>query len=114
MDSTRCRRTGLGALAVPGLVLGLAIGLSSPEASAKVYKCQDATGKIQYADRPCYREQTQPYRPPELTMVEAARVTGGRKADAGRNRRTRSLDPVGECRARGGEIDRELRTCRLP
>ena len=38
-----------------GLALGLAIGLSSPEAIAKVYKCQDATGRIQYADSPCYR-----------------------------------------------------------
>jgi hypothetical protein len=72
MDSTRTRRTGFGALALAGLALGLAIGLSSPEAIAKVYKCQDATGRIQYADSPCYRARARPYRPAGAATIEAA------------------------------------------
>jgi hypothetical protein len=115
MDSTRTRRTGFGALAVPGLALGLAIGLSSPEAIAKVYRCQDATARILYADSPCYRARTRPYRLRGAATIEPARRTGGHWVDAEANpSRTRPLDPVRECRARGGDIDPELHGCGLP
>ena len=43
-----------------GVALGLAVGLAclSPSASAQVFKCKDADGKVTYTDVPCLRSET--------------------------------------------------------
>ena len=83
---------------------------------AEVYKCQDANGKVHYADHPCKSGTARTYTPPPLTTIEASRLTGGRKANAvqKKDKWVSPLDPVAACHARGGEIDKEMRGCRLP
>ena len=84
-------------------------------AFAEVYKCQDASGKTHYADRPCNPGTARTYTPPELTTIESGRLTGGGKTAAkAKGKWVSPLDPVAACHARGGEIDKEMRACRLP
>lgn len=97
----------------------LGLLLSSAPGLAEVYKCQDASGKTHYADRPCSPGTARNYVPPELTTIESSRLTGGRKTPAQTKAETKDkwvspLDPVAKCHARGGEIDKEMRACRLP
>ena len=102
------------------LWLGLVSGLvMATDVQAEVHKCQDATGKFQYSDRPCRGSRPKPYDPPGLTTIEGSKLTGGRhdaKAPETGLRRwlPKAPDPVADCRARGGEIDRELRACLIP
>lgn len=117
MDPTRhhrIRRSGLAALWV-----GLASGLVAvTDAKAEVYKCQDANGRTQYSDRPCQAGREKAYKPPQLTTIESDKLTGGRRPaepESGiRKWLPKPLDPIADCRARGGEIDKEMRACRLP
>lgn len=84
--------------------------------SAEVFKCKDAAGKVHYEDRPCQASTPQNYAPPPLTTISADRLTGGKKVEEKKKETgwVSPLDPVAACRARGGEIDREMRGCRLP
>lgn len=101
------------------LWMALASGLVTvADARAEVYKCQVANGRIQYSDRPCEVGRSTTYAPPPLTTIESDRLTGGhRKAvpEKGIGKwLPKPLDPIADCRARGGEIDKEFRACRLP
>ena len=117
MDLTRppgLYRAGIAALGA-WLVSGL---VAVTDARAEVYKCQDANGRTQYSDRRCPAGRAMNYVPPQLTPIESDKLTGGRRADAPpkgiRKWLPKPLDPVADCRARGGEIDKEMRACRLP
>jgi Domain of unknown function (DUF4124) len=99
-----------------GLVLAVAI-TAATASHAEVFKCKDAAGKIHYEDRPCQNATAQNYVPPPLTTITAERLTGGRKAEEKKKATDKwvsPLDPVAACHARGGEIDKEMRGCRLP
>ena len=105
---------------LPALWIGMVSGLvAATEVHAEVHKCQDANGRIHYSDQPCRGQQARVYRPPDLTTIESDKLTGGRRDAAVpetglRKWLPKAPDPVAECRARGGEIDLELRACRLP
>lgn len=111
----RFHRARLSALCF-GIVSGL---VAATDVQAEVHKCQDANGRIHYSDQPCRGSQARTYQPPALTTIESDKLTGGRRdapaPETGlRKWLPKAPDPVAECRARGGEIDRELRACRLP
>ncbi len=92
-----------------------AVLVASAPGHAEVYKCTDASGKTHYADHPCSPGTARSYTPPPLTTIEASRLTGGRKApEKAKDKWVSPLDPVAACHARGGEIDKEMRACRLP
>ncbi|MGE0310598.1 MAG: DUF4124 domain-containing protein [Lautropia sp.] len=100
-----------------GILMLLGALAAGAPAHADVYKCQDANGRTHYADRPCSTGTAQHYAPPALTTIESARLTGGRKPpgkETGKGKWVSPLDPVAACHARGGEIDKEMRGCRLP
>ena len=47
------RSRGPGWTAVPGAILLLALAAASLSAGAATYRCEDASGKVTYTDRPC-------------------------------------------------------------
>lgn len=100
------------------IALGLSGLVTVNAVQAEVHKCQDANGKIQYSDQPCRPAQARAYRPPPLTTIESTKLTGGRREaqeEKGiRKWLPRPLDPIRDCRERGGEFDPEFRACRLP
>lgn len=86
-------------------------------AQAAMFKCTDASGKVVYADKPCGGDPKatawQPKAP--LNVVSSESLTG-KKPQAKDNRPSwlKPLDPVGDCKKKGGKIDPELRACMLP
>ena len=117
MDSTRRNRLRRSNLAALWIGLGSCL-IAFTDARAEVFKCLDANGRTHYSDRPCPPGRERAYQPPPLTTMESDKLTGGRRADAPekglRKWLPKPLDPIADCRARGGEIDKEMRACRLP
>lgn len=82
-----------------------------------MYKCTDASGKIAYADKPCAgNPKAAPWKPKEPLNVVSSESLTGRKAEAKDNRPgwLKPIDPVGDCKKKGGKIDPELRACIIP
>ncbi len=109
------RRQAALRLAVASLSM-LAIGNT---ASAAMFKCQAPDGRTEYQDRPCKGDpkavEWKPKQP--LNVVSSESLTGRPKEASEKDTRPawlRGPDPVGDCKRKGGTIDKELRACRLP
>jgi Domain of unknown function (DUF4124) len=77
---------------------------------AEMYKCSDSSGKTVYAD-------AKPWKPKgPLNVVSSESLTGARKTEAADKRPgwLKPIDPVGDCKRKGGKIDPEFRACMLP
>ena len=86
-------------------------------AKAAMYKCVAADGKTVYADHPCdgnaNAKAWQPKQP--LNVVKSETLTGTKAQPADKRPAwLKPLDPVGDCKRKGGKIDPELRACMLP
>jgi hypothetical protein len=99
------------------LSIGLLIGLAMPQMSqAALYKCQIA-GKTVYQDKECPgAKDSKPYTPrnPISTMSSEALTGQPKKEVDNRPAWLKPIDPIGDCKARGGTIDKELRACIVP
>jgi Domain of unknown function (DUF4124) len=107
-------------------------------AKAAMYKCIDAGGRTIYTDHACNGDPKaktwQPKQP--LNVVKSETLTGVRsevatdqrpawlkpsgdaaKSPASGDKRPswlKPMDPIGDCKRKGGTIDPEFRACRLP
>lgn len=90
----------------------------SPAAKAQMYKCTDASGKTAYADKPCSgNPNAKPWVPKQpLNVVSSESLTGARKTEPADKRASwlKPIDPIGDCKRKGGKIDPEFRACMLP
>ena len=88
-------------------------------AHATMFKCRTPDGRITYSDQACPNGGGAWKPRPNVTVLPSGSFTGGSKkagsasAD-GRPGWLKPIDPIGDCKRRGGEIDREMRACRLP
>lgn len=95
----------------------MALIVVSTAAHATMYKCVDGAGRTVYSDQPCNNNpsasQWKPKQP--LNVVSSESLTG-RKAEPADKRPAwlKPIDPVGDCKKKGGKIDPELRACMLP
>lgn len=111
------RRLALPA-ALPAIV-GLAALLLPPDASATMYKCPGPGGRIEYSDKPCGGDpKAKPFVPKPLNTVSSESLTG-RKAEPPPEKDARPdwlkpLNPIEDCRKKGGEFDKEFRACKMP
>jgi hypothetical protein len=85
---------------------------------AEMYKCSDSSGKTVYTDQPCNgNPNAKPWKPKQpLNVVSSESLTGARKTEAADKRPgwLKPIDPVGDCKRKGGKIDPEFRACMLP
>lgn len=85
---------------------------------AEMYKCANANGQTVYADKPCNGDpKAKPWVPKQpLNVVKSESLTGGQKKAAADSRPSwlKPIDPIGDCKRKGGKIDPELRACMLP
>jgi hypothetical protein len=99
------------------LAVGYIVLFAIPQPSeAALYKCQIG-GKTVYQDKECPGiKDSKPYTPrnPISTMSSEA-MTGQSKKQVDKHPAwLKPIDPMGDCKARGGTIDKELRACQLP
>jgi Domain of unknown function (DUF4124) len=87
-------------------------------ARAEMYKCNDAGGKTVYADKPCNgNPNAKPWKPKApLNVVSSESLTGTKKSESAEKRPSwlKPIDPIGDCKRKGGKIDPELRACIVP
>jgi hypothetical protein len=113
-------------LALANIVIGSAVILCSGDATAAPHKCVGAGGKVEYIDGPCKVGATEkPIKAKPVTVMRSEDVSGKpkdaqEKEQANDHRpkwlkeANQSLDPIAQCKAKGGTIDKELRACMLP
>ncbi len=107
----------LGASFATSLTLAAVLGTAAMPANAELYKCRTRDGRVEFTDQRCAgATSAEPFRPKrELTVIESRRFTGKPKEAApGRPAWLKPLDPVGDCKAKGGRIDPEFRACIVP
>jgi Domain of unknown function (DUF4124) len=89
--------------------------LASAPASAEIYKCVIA-GKTTYSNTPCSKDAKPAQLKGNVTTIEGKHLAPKAK-DEPTQRSVMGVkipNPVAECKARGGTIDKELRACMLP
>lgn len=99
------------------MAAAVVLGTTAMPAQAELYKCRTRDGRVEFTDQKCPgATSAEPFRPRrELTVIESERFTGKpRTAAPGRPSWLKPLDPVGDCKAKGGRIDPELRACIVP
>lgn len=81
-----------------------------------MYKCAGPNGRISYADRPCPPGAGKPMRSRgSFTVIESGNLTGTRSRPGDtRPGWLKPIDPIGDCKRKGGRIDPELRACIIP
>jgi Domain of unknown function (DUF4124) len=97
------------------LACALLLGLAAP-AHAALFKCQLA-GKTVYQDAPCPGvKDSKPYTPKNpINTVSSESLTGQSKtAPDHRPSWAKPMDPIADCKAKGGQVDRELKACIVP
>jgi hypothetical protein len=99
------------------LAVSFIVMLAMPQPSeAAMYKCQMG-GKTVYQDKECPGvKDSKPYTPrnPISTMSSEAMTGQPKKQVDNRPAWLKPIDPIGDCKARGGTLDKELRACQLP
>jgi hypothetical protein len=95
-----------------------ASAMGSNPAKADIYKCVVA-GKTTYANAPCSKDAKPATLKGNVTVVEGKHFAGQDKSKDGAPAGKTALgikvpNPVAECKAKGGTIDKELRACMLP
>ena len=97
--------------------MAVCLGLLLPAAAhAAMYKCPRGGG-FEYTDQPCGRDPSaHQFRPRQPLNTVSSESLTGRKAEPADSRPAwlRGPDPIGDCKRKGGEIDKEMRACRLP
>jgi len=118
--SARACRSPLG-LGLAAWLLASLISLHWPiPAQATMYKCKSADGRTIYGDEPCTNGGGAWTPRNAITILPSSALTGNRAKSAasasndGRPDWLKPIDPIGDCKRRGGQIDREMRACRLP
>ena len=100
----------------PKLLLGIAFLLAAAapgQSEAALYKCQIA-GKTVFQDKECPGvKDSKPYTPrnPINTMSSTAMTGQPKKEVDNRPAWLKPIEPVGDCKAKGGTVDKELRAC---
>lgn len=108
----------MAASAIAIATCAMFVSWSAP-AHAAMYKCRGADGRTTYSDQPCAKGADTWKPRASITVMPAASLTGRAavgKAETGDKRPEwlRPLDPIGDCKRKGGRIDRELRACIVP
>jgi hypothetical protein len=97
--------------------LGVIMMLALPRPSeAATYKCQ-VSGKTVYQDKECPGvKDSKPYTPKNpINTISSEAMTGQPKKEVdNRPAWLKPIDPIGDCKAKGGTIDKELRACLIP
>ncbi|MEZ5653536.1 MAG: DUF4124 domain-containing protein [Burkholderiaceae bacterium] len=90
-------------------------------AHATMYKCRGSDGRTTYGDEPCANGGGEWKPRTNITVLPSSSLTGSKNANAGESATTdarpqwlKPIDPIGDCKRRGGKIDKELRACMLP
>jgi Domain of unknown function (DUF4124) len=96
----------------------LVSSLVAAPANAEIYKCVVA-GKTTYANEPCSKDAKPAALKGNVTVMERKHFVGQEKTKEGAPAGKTALgikvpNPVAECKAKGGTIDKELRACMLP
>ena len=81
-----------------------------------MYKCQ-IKGRIVFQDAVCPGEKdSQPYVPKAKINTMSSEAMTGKPKEAvdARPGWLKPIDPIADCKAKGGTIDKELRACALP
>ena len=106
-------------LATAALAWLLALSWLAP-VHADMYKCRGADGRTTYGDAPCPSGGAAWKPRANVTVVPSSSLTGRRagadKSESldGSSQSLKPIDPIGDCKRRGGRIDRELRACMVP
>lgn len=108
----------LARLVMPLLLLALGLG-SAASAQAAMFKCVDRNGKTVYSDSPCDgNANAAPWKPKrEITVMGRDSFVGRKSSDPPTDKRPswlKPLDPIGDCKAKGGKFDPEMRACMIP
>jgi Domain of unknown function (DUF4124) len=102
------------------------LGISASTVHAAPHKCVSAAGKVEYTDGPCKTGSTEkPIKAKPVTVLKSEEVSGKPKDAAEIEKANdhrpkwlkeanQALDPIAQCKAKGGTIDKEFRACRLP
>jgi Domain of unknown function (DUF4124) len=106
--------------------LTIALSVASAPVQAAPHKCVGANGKVEYTDGPCKTGSTEkPIKAKPVTVLKSEDVSG-KPMDAAQKEKANdhrpkwlkeaneALDPVAQCKAKGGTIDKEFRACKLP
>jgi hypothetical protein len=117
-------------LAVPAIfMLTMAMSLSALSLSVAhgaPHKCVGAGGKVEYTDGPCKVGSTEkPIKAKPVTVLKGEEISGKPKDPAETEKANdhrpkwlkeanQTLDPIAQCKAKGGTIDKEFKACRLP
>jgi hypothetical protein len=96
----------------------LVLSASAPPLQAQIYKCTVA-GKVTYANTPCDSSARPAQLKGNVTTVDNSHLRKAaatkQEAQAGKTiAGVKIPNPVAECKAKGGTIDKELRACMLP
>jgi hypothetical protein len=103
------------------LCAALAAPMLSPPAHAEVYKCTRG-GRVEYSNSPCSKDAKPHQLKGNVTVINSEALTGKAKESkaegAGKGPTSilgiKPLDPIGDCKRKGGEFDKEFRACRMP
>jgi hypothetical protein len=99
------------------IALGFAAVFCAPKSvEAALYKCQVA-GKTVYQDKECPGlKDSKPYTPKNpINTISSEAITGQPKKEVdNRPAWLKPIDPIGDCKAKGGTVDKELRACIVP
>jgi Domain of unknown function (DUF4124) len=94
-------------------LLPLALALTCAPVQAEIYKCTK-DGKVEYANVPCEKDAKPAALKGNVTVVNKSAFVGKEGKDPKASVLPKPLDPVGDCKRKGGEIDPEFKACRLP
>jgi hypothetical protein len=104
----------------------LFLSISASTVQAAPHKCVTAGGKVEYTDGPCKTGSTEkPIKAKPVSVLKSEEVSGKPKDAAEIEKANdhrpkwlkeanQALDPIAQCKAKGGTIDKEFRACRLP